>query len=74
MINVVGLPLEEALRILKAEGAPEAEIERVASPADFKRRGPEDTRDKVEFVAARMELPGEGIRLRVVSVPGKPKA
>jgi hypothetical protein len=73
MIQLVGLPLDEALRIIEAAGSQAAEIERVDVPEDFKRRGPEDTRSTIEFVAAQRELPGGGVRFRVVSVPGEPK-
>jgi hypothetical protein len=70
---VVGLPLEEALHALEAAGAAAAEIERAVVPADFRSRGPEDTRRKIEYVAAQRELPGGALRLRVVSVPAEPK-
>lgn len=73
MINVVGLPLAGALKLLEAEGAPEPEVERVAAPADFRKRGPEDTREKIEFVAAQRAREGGGLKLRVVAVPSGPK-
>jgi hypothetical protein len=71
--RVVGLPVEEALRALESAGAPAADIESVDVPSDFHSRRPVDTRRKTGFVAAQWNLPGGGLRLRVVSVPFGPK-
>ena len=70
--RVAGLPLDEAIRVLEAAGAGESCIERVSTPADFKRRKNDGARNKTEYVAAQWELDGGKIRLRVVSVPVEP--
>ncbi|MFA6451136.1 MAG: hypothetical protein WCX65_16790 [bacterium] len=71
--QVIGLPLDEARKVLEAAGSVVVEIEKSAAPSDFRSRRPEDTRQMIEFVAVQWELPGGGVRLRVVSVPEEPK-
>ena len=72
--NVVGLSLREAASKLEAAGAPAPEIIEAAVPSDFRSRRPEADRRSMEFVATQWDLPGGGIRLRVVSVPTEPPA
>jgi hypothetical protein len=71
--RVVGLPVEEAMRVLETAQAPAVEIENVAVPADFRSRRPADNRRKIEYVAAQWSSPEGMLRLRVVSVPFGPK-
>lgn len=74
MTDVAGLRIEDALRVLGAEGVAVDGVDNAAVPDDFRRRGgAEDERPLAEYVAAQKELPNGTVRLITVKVPDMPK-